>query len=79
MARDPIQNRKTKKLNGVQRERANVANGEKGTQQTIQLLKKEMQTLQEELSMFQKDKWKSKIHQAKDYHTDEEELSPETD
>jgi Cu2+-containing amine oxidase len=54
----------------------------KELQQTIELLKKEMQTLREELSMFQKVKCEKQNTPSKDqvteYHTDEEELSRET-
>jgi hypothetical protein len=48
-------------------------------QQTTELLKKDRQTLREELSMFKKDKCEKKNTSSKDqvmeYHTDEEELS----
>jgi hypothetical protein len=54
----------------------------KGLQHTIEVLKKEIQTLLEELSMFQKDKWAKQNTPSKDhvmeYHTDEE-LSRETE
>jgi hypothetical protein len=55
----------------------------KELQQTIELLKKELQTLREELSMFQKDKCEIQNTPSRDqvmkYRTDEEELSRETE
>jgi hypothetical protein len=55
----------------------------KKLQQTIELLKKEIQTLREELIMFQKDKYEkqniSRKVQIMKYHTDEEQLSRETE
>jgi hypothetical protein len=51
----------------------------KELQQTIELLKKKMQPMREELSMFQKEKCEKQNTPSKDqgmeYHTDEEELS----
>jgi hypothetical protein len=52
-------------------------------QQTTEILKREMQTSREELSMFQKDKCENQNtpskEQVMEYHTDEEELSRETE
>jgi hypothetical protein len=51
-------------------------------QQTIEVLKKEIQTMQEELSMFQKDKCNKQntpSEEVMEYHTDEEELNQETE
>jgi hypothetical protein len=50
---------------GTEKPRSCMMHEKKELQQTIELLKKEIQTLREGLIMFQKTNVKSKIHQVK--------------
>lgn len=62
-----------------------MANGERELEQTVELPKKEIQTLREELSMSQRDKCEKENTPSEDQvmdeyrYTDEEELSRETE